>query len=75
VGSGILLGRSALKARSVTGGRLRRVAPMRGGGFSVAVRALSTAMPTAREAGTLLGVLGIDYLAIDLRQIFQIFSC
>jgi len=64
VGAGLLMGRSTVRARTVTGGRLRRVAPMRGDGVSIVVEAMSTALPTIRVAGSLLGVLGIDYLTI-----------
>ena len=64
MGTGILMGRSTMRARTVTGGRLRRVAPMRGDGFSVVVKAMSTAVPALRVTGSLLGVLGIDYLTI-----------
>jgi hypothetical protein len=40
------------------------VAPVRGDGLSVVVTAMSTALPTIRVTGSLLGVLGIDYLTI-----------
>ena len=60
----MLLGRSAMRARSDYGGRLRRVAPLRGAGLSIVVEAMSTAVPSIRVAGSLLGVLGIDYLTI-----------